>query len=187
MDIIQRAARLVDHLVIGIASNDAKGPLFQVAERVEIVRHEVAPVAKQHGIQITVEPFAILLMHFAENVGASMIVRGLRAVSDFEYEFQMVGMNMQINPNIETVFLMADAHNQAIASRLVKEICALGGDVKSFVSPYVEKKLLQKYKERRLEASVLDGAKTISPRTGASQQARAALLASRRPTRRPRR
>lgn len=159
MDIIQRAAKLVDHMVIGVATNDAKGPLFSVAERVEMVEREVAPVAKANRIKITVEPFGILLMHFAQNIGANAIIRGLRAVSDFEYEFQMVGMNMQINPDIETIFLMADPQHQSIASRLVKEICALNGDVASFVSPAVMDRLMIKYKDRRAAVVKLDGAK----------------------------
>lgn len=158
LDIIQRAARIVDHMVIGVATNDAKGPLFTLAERVEMVEQAVAPIAKANRIKITVEPFGILLMHFAQNIGANMIIRGLRAVSDFEYEFQMVGMNMQINPDIEMVFFMADPKHQTIASRLVKEICALNGDVSAFVPSFVKDRLLAKYKDRRAAAAKLDGA-----------------------------
>ncbi len=137
LDIITRAAKLVDHLVIGVAINEAKAPLFPLDERVAMVRHETSQIAKDSGVTISVEPFDILLMHFAEKIGAQTIIRGLRAVSDFEYEFQMVGMNMQLNREIETVFLMAGAEHQSIASRLVKEIAALGGDITHFTSPYV--------------------------------------------------
>ena len=152
LDIIERAAKLVDHLVIGVAINEAKGPLFTLEERVEMVRHETARIAKKAGVTISVEPFDVLLMHFAEKVGAQTIIRGLRAVSDFEYEFQMVGMNMQLNRDIETVFLMAGAEHQAIASRLVKEIASLGGDISHFTSPYVMKKVIQRMEQRRAAA-----------------------------------
>lgn len=143
MDIIRRAAKLVDHLVIGVAVNKDKKPLFDLDERVALVRAECA--ALQDGALIDVRPFDTLLMSFAEAVGAQVIVRGLRAVSDFEYEFQMVGMNQKLNPTIETVFLMADPTCQAIASRLVKEIARLGGDVSQFTSPAVQKRLLAKF------------------------------------------
>jgi pantetheine-phosphate adenylyltransferase len=152
LDIIERAAKLVDHLVIGVAINEAKGPLFTLEERVEMVRHETARIAKKAGVTISVEPFNVLLMHFAEKVGAQVIIRGLRAVSDFEYEFQMVGMNMQLNRDIETVFLMAGAEHQAIASRLVKEIASLGGDISHFTSPYVMKKVIQRMEQRTAAA-----------------------------------
>lgn len=144
LDIISRAVKMVDHLVIGVAINEAKGPLFSLDERVEMVRHETAGIVKETGVEISVRPFDILLMHFAEEVGAQMIIRGLRAVSDFEYEFQMVGMNMQLNRDIETVFLMAGAEHQAIASRLVKEIASLGGDISHFASPNVARRVLEK-------------------------------------------
>jgi pantetheine-phosphate adenylyltransferase len=143
-DIIARAAKLVDHLVIGVAINESKGPLFSLEERVEMVRHETAHIARECGVTITVEPFDILLMHFAEKIGAQTIIRGLRAVSDFEYEFQMVGMNMQLNREIETVFLMAGAEHQSIASRLVKEIASLGGDISHFTSAYVMNRVTAK-------------------------------------------
>ena len=139
LDIIARAATLVDHLVMGVAINEAKVPLFSLDERVEMLQHETAKISKDTGVTISVEPYENLLMHFAEQVGAQTIIRGLRAVSDFEYEFQMVGMNMQLNSKIETVFLMARAEHQAIASRLVKEIASLGGDITHFTSPYVVK------------------------------------------------
>ena len=137
-DIIRRALHVVDRLVIGVARNDAKGPLFSTDERVEIVRDEIAHLGEPDAVErVEVRPFSILLMSFAEEVGASVIVRGLRAVSDFEYEFQMAGMNARLNPRIETVFLMASDRFQFISSRFVKEIGALGGDVSHFVSPRV--------------------------------------------------
>ncbi len=142
-DIIQRAMKLCDHLTIGVAINHEKNPLFDLAERSEMVR--LAVTEMDGDCEVVVAPFEGLLMKFVESIGASMIVRGLRAVSDFEYEFQMVGMNQKLNPNIETIFLMADAQNQAIASRLVKEIARLGGDVSAFVSPAVQKRLAEKY------------------------------------------
>ncbi|MBB5745974.1 pantetheine-phosphate adenylyltransferase [Brevundimonas variabilis] len=142
IDIIGRAMKLVDRLVIGVAQNDAKGPLFTTEERVEMVRSEVAPLNRD----IVVQPFSTLLMHFAESLDANVIVRGLRAVSDFEYEFQMTAMNQRLNDDIETVFLMADPRHQAIASKLVKEIARLDGDIGSFVSPAVAARVLAKVK-----------------------------------------
>lgn len=149
IDIIRRACTLVDRLVIGIAINRDKGPLFDLEERVAMVLSESAPVAAETGTEIVVHPFENLLIHCAQEVNASVIVRGLRAVSDFEYEFQMVGMNRAMNDDIETVFLMADAHHQAIASRLVKEIARLGGDVRGFVPPPVAEALAERYGQRR--------------------------------------
>ncbi len=143
MDIIGRAVKLVDRLVIGVAKNDDKGPLFSTAERVEMVRAEVA----RFGDTVEVRPFSSLLMHFAEELDATVIVRGLRAVADFEYEFQMTAMNQRLNADIETVFLMADPRHQAIASRLVKEIARLGGDIGSFVSPAVSAAVLDRVKD----------------------------------------
>ena len=140
MDIIGRAVKLVDRLVIGVAQNDDKGPLFTTAERVELLRAEVAPL---NG-DIVVEPFSTLLMHFAEQLNANVIVRGLRAVADFEFEFQMTAMNQRLNADIETVFLMADPRHQAIASRLVKEIARLDGAIESFVSPRVAERVRAK-------------------------------------------
>ncbi|MEQ8179041.1 MAG: pantetheine-phosphate adenylyltransferase [Amphiplicatus sp.] len=145
VDIIGRAVKLVDELVIGVAINRDKGPLFSLEERVKMVTDEMAPIAAKSGVVITVTPFETLLMHFAEEVKADIIIRGLRAVSDFEYEFQMVGMNQALNDDIETVFLMADARYQSIASRLVKEIARLGGDIGSFVPKKVAAKLQKKY------------------------------------------
>jgi len=133
MDIIGRAVKLVDQLVIGVAQNDDKGPLFTTAERVEMLKAEVMDLEAD----IVVRPFDTLLMHFAESLNANVIVRGLRAVADFEYEFQMTAMNQRLNSEIETVFLMADPRHQAIASRLVKEIARLDGKIESFVSPAV--------------------------------------------------
>ena len=141
LDIIGRAVKLYDKLVIGVALNTSKGPLFSFEERVEMARELAESVAK--GTEIEVRPFEGLLMHFAEEVGANSIIRGLRAVSDFEYEFQMVGMNQRLNPDIETVFLMADPRHQAIASRLVKEIAKLGGNIDPFVPPVVKTRLLE--------------------------------------------
>ena len=140
-DIIKRALKLVDRLVIGVAQNDDKGPLFSTAERVEMLKAEMAPL----GGDIVVQPFSTLLMHFAEELDASVIIRGLRAVADFEYEFQMVGMNRAMDASIETVFLMADARRQAIASKLVKEIARLGGDVSKFVTPAVNRAMRDRF------------------------------------------
>jgi pantetheine-phosphate adenylyltransferase len=133
MDIIRRGSHLVDRLVIGVTTNPAKSPMFSVEERMAIVRREVAVC----GRDISVVSFDCLLMDFAEREGASMIIRGLRAVADFEYEYQMAGMNQQLNDRIETVFLMADVSLQPIASRLVKEIAMYGGDISKFVTPAV--------------------------------------------------
>lgn len=142
LDIIGRAVKLVDQLVIGVARNDDKGPLFTTDQRVEMVRAEVAPF----GGKVEVRAFSSLLMHFAEELNATVIVRGLRAVADFEYEFQMTAMNQRLNADIETVFLMADPRHQAIASRLVKEIARLDGDISSFVSPAVQAAVMKKVK-----------------------------------------
>ncbi|MFL6862934.1 MAG: pantetheine-phosphate adenylyltransferase [Allosphingosinicella sp.] len=129
MDIIRRGTKLVDRLVIGVTTNPSKSPMFSVEERVAMVRREIAGIAGE----IDVVTFDSLLMDFAEREGAALIVRGLRAVADFEYEYQMAGMNQQLNDRIETVFLMADVSLQPIASRLVKEIALYGGDVAKFV------------------------------------------------------
>lgn len=149
-DIIRRACSLVERLVIGIAINRDKGPLFNLEERVEMVEAECRPIAKATGVEIVAHPFENLLIHCAADVGASVIIRGLRAVSDFEYEFQMVGMNRAMNDSVETVFLMADAHYQAIASRLVKEIARLGGDITSFVPPRIADALAARLSGRPL-------------------------------------
>jgi len=144
LDIIGRAARQLDKLVVGVAINSGKGPMFSLEERVELVTAEIAPIADKHGMVIEVMPFDTLLIDFARKVGASMIVRGLRAVSDFDYEFQMAGMNYRMAPDIETVFLMASERHQFIASRLVKEVAMLGGDITSFVPPLTLQRVLQR-------------------------------------------
>ncbi|PTV97089.1 phosphopantetheine adenylyltransferase [Rhodobacter aestuarii] len=141
-DIIQRALALVDRLVIGVAINRDKGPLFTLEERVEMLQAECAGITAKCGGEIVVHPFENLLIDCAHDVGASVIIRGLRAVADFEYEFQMVGMNRALDDSVETVFMMADARRQAIASKLVKEIARLGGDVSRFVPPAVEERLV---------------------------------------------
>ena len=142
LDIIGRAVKLVDRLVIGVAINEGKGPMFTLEERVAIIQQETAHLTRIAEIQV--KPFEGLLMHFAREVGAGIIVRGLRAVADFEYEFQMTAMNQQLDRDIETVFLMADPRHQAVASRLVKEIAILGGDITKFVTPGVAERLLSK-------------------------------------------
>lgn len=141
-DIIGRAVKLVDKLVLGVAINTGKGPMFTLEERVAIVEEAAEPLRSR--AEIIVQPFQGLTMHFAREVGASIIVRGLRAVADFEFEFQMTAMNQQLDREIETVFLMADPRHQAIASKLVKEIAQLGGDVSRFVSPHVKDRLMAK-------------------------------------------
>lgn len=133
VDVIGRAAMLCDRLVVGVSVNIGKGPLFSVEGRVELVRAETAAISARTGCTVDVRPFGGLLVGFARDVGATMIVRGLRAVSDFDYEFQMAGMNHRLGPEIETVFLMASETNQFISSRFVKEIAQLGGDISSFV------------------------------------------------------
>jgi pantetheine-phosphate adenylyltransferase len=142
LDILARAVKLVDKLVIGIAINTGKGPLFSLEERVAMVTRETAHLSAI--AEIEVRPFETLLMHFARSIGAGVIVRGLRAFSDFEYEFQMTAMNQQLDREIETVFLMADPRHQAVASKLVKEIASLGGDIGPFVSKGVAEQLLRK-------------------------------------------
>lgn len=144
IDIIRRAAALVDRLVIGVAINRDKGPLFPLEDRVAMIEAECRELSEQTGTEIVPHPFENLLIDCAHDVGAQIIVRGLRAVADFEYEFQMVGMNRALDDTIETVFLMADAHHQAVASRLVKEIARLGGDIRPFVTDPVAKALAAK-------------------------------------------
>ena len=134
IDIIERAMALVDRLVIGVAINRDKGPMFSLEERVAMIGAECAAISARTGGEIVVHPFENLLINCARDVGAGVIIRGLRAVADFEYEFQMVGMNRALDASVETVFLMADARRQAIASKLVKEIARLGGDVSKFVT-----------------------------------------------------
>jgi pantetheine-phosphate adenylyltransferase len=145
LDIVKRAVKLVDRLVIGIANNPSKTQIFSIEERIDMVRRETAPLGGDGRAVISVETFDCLLIQFAQKLGARVIIRGLRAVSDFEYEFQMVGMNQRLDPEIETLFLMADARYQAIASRLVKEIAAFGGDVGAFTTPAVAEALKQRF------------------------------------------
>jgi pantetheine-phosphate adenylyltransferase len=149
MDIIVRASRVVDRLIVAVAVNAGKGPLFSLDERVGILNEEIA-AHKDHDLQKRVEirSFDSLLMHFAMSVHAQVIIRGLRAVSDFEYEFQMAGMNARLNPKIETVFLMASDRYQFISSRFVKEIGALGGEIAHFVSPRVAEHLKARFAQR---------------------------------------
>ena len=145
LDIINRAALLVDRLVIGVAINRDKGPLFSLEDRVAMIEAECAALGAATGTEIVAHPFESLLIDCAHDVGAQVIVRGLRAVADFEYEFQMVGMNRAMDSSVETVFLMAEAKHQAIASKLVKEIARLGGDVSKFVPPPVQARLLERF------------------------------------------
>ncbi len=144
IDIFRRSCALVDRLVIGVAINRDKGPLFTLEERVAMVEENCVQIAQDCDVEIVVHPFENLLIQCAEDVGASLIIRGLRAVSDFEYEFQMIGMNRAMNDEIETAFLMADAEYQSIASKLVKEIYRLDGDVSKFVPPDVVAALKRK-------------------------------------------
>lgn len=144
IDIIRRAAVLVDRLVIGVAINRDKGPLFSLEERVAMIEAECAKLSAETGTEIVAHPFENLLIDCAKDVGAQIIVRGLRAVTDFEYEYQMVGMNRALDASIETVFLMADLKHQAIASKLVKEIARLDGDISKFVTPAVRDAVLAK-------------------------------------------
>ncbi|MGH1446495.1 MAG: pantetheine-phosphate adenylyltransferase [Cognatishimia sp.] len=137
IDIIRRASVLVDRLVIGVAINRDKGPLFNLEERVAMIEAECETLSAETGTEIIAHPFENLLIDCAKEVDAQVIVRGLRAVTDFEYEYQMVGMNRALDSSIETVFLMADAQHQAIASKLVKEIARLDGNVSKFVTPMV--------------------------------------------------
>jgi pantetheine-phosphate adenylyltransferase len=142
LDIISRATKLVDKLVVGVATNIGKGPSFPIEERVDLVRTETDVIAEKSGIVIEVRPFSTLLIAFAKEVGAGMIIRGLRAVSDFDYEFQMAGMNYRLDPDIETVFLMASEHHQFISSRFVKDVAVYGGDISSFVPPLTYERTL---------------------------------------------
>jgi pantetheine-phosphate adenylyltransferase len=144
MDIIGRATRIVDRLVVAVATNPGKGPMFTLQERVDMLQEQVRLMRNGDGSRIEVRPFDELLMHFVEKTGAGLIVRGLRAVSDFEYEFQMAGMNTRLNPRVETVFLMASERQQFIASRFVKEVALLGGDIASFVPAAVVQRMRRK-------------------------------------------
>ncbi|EDP66319.1 Coenzyme A biosynthesis protein [alpha proteobacterium BAL199] len=150
IDIIRRASKTVDRLIVAVARNAGKGPLFSLDERVEMVKDEIDEILVQNRKDgfvgtIEVKPFGSLLMHFAKNQGASVIIRGLRAVSDFEYEFQMAGMNARLNPKIETLFLMASDRHQFISSRFVKEIGRLGGPIIEFVTARVAERVMNRF------------------------------------------
>jgi pantetheine-phosphate adenylyltransferase len=144
-EVVRRSLRLVDRLIIGPAINIAKGPLFSLPERIEILKDEIEDIAPEDKERIEVVPFEGLLIHFARQVGASVIIRGLRAVSDFEYEIQMANMNARMEPAVETIFLMASDRHQFIASSLVKDIARLGGDTSQFVSKKVYERLRGKF------------------------------------------
>ncbi len=145
LDIVARAARVVDHLIVAVAVNAGKGPLFTLEERVAMAEAEMADLSRSLQASIEVRPFDTLLVEFTRQCGANLIVRGLRAVSDFEYEFQMAGMNARLTPDIETIFLMASERCQFISSRFVKEIGRLGGDISQFVSARVKSRLDEKF------------------------------------------
>lgn len=149
LDIVRRGVKLVDRLVIGVATNPGKSPMFTLEERVAMVHRETEHLKNADGGRIEVVSFDSLLMDFAVSQNATVIVRGLRAVSDFEYEFQMAGMNQRLNPNIETVFLMADVALQPIASRLVKEIAMYGGRISDFVPARVAEDVMKKVEQAR--------------------------------------
>lgn len=147
MDIIHRASLMADRLIIAVSTNAGKGPLLTIEERIALMRAEIAdPRNGLNGAHIEVRPFDNLLMHFVEEMGAQFIIRGLRAVSDFEYEFQMAGMNARLNPKVETVFLMASERQQFVSSRFIKEIARLGGKIDEFVSPRVNDELQRVFK-----------------------------------------
>ncbi len=148
IDIISRAAKLVDKLVVGVAINVGKAPIFPLQERAELVRNETDIIAARTGIVIEVKMYESLLIHCAREVGAGMIIRGLRAVSDFDYEFQMAGMNYRLDCEIETVFLMASEHHQFISSRFVKDIASFGGDISSFVPQLTYARTMARLKEK---------------------------------------
>ena len=144
LDIIERALRVVDRLIVGVAVNAGKAPMFVLEDRVKMAEKAISALGGGADSRVEVRPFETLLMKFAKTCGASIIVRGLRAVSDFEYEFQMAGMNAHLEPEVETVFLMSSEQTQFISSRLVKEICLLGGDITDFVPANVKVCLLEK-------------------------------------------
>ncbi len=147
MDIISRATHVVDHLVIGVAANAGKDPLFSLDERVQMLEEQVSRVTNGDGSEMEVVPFNQLLMNFVDALGAKVILRGLRAVSDFEYEFQMAAVNARLNDRVETVFLMASENHQFIASRFVKEVARLGGDISKFVPKEIERRTVQKLRD----------------------------------------
>ncbi len=148
MEVVRRSLRLVDKLVIGPAINISKGPLFSLEERIDIIKDDISDFAEADRARIEVVPFEGLLIHFARDVKATVIIRGLRAVSDFEYEIQMANMNARMEPSIETIFLMASDRHQFIASSLVKDIARLGGDTSQFVSKRVFERLQRKFSEK---------------------------------------
>lgn len=148
LDIIGRAAKVVDKLIVAVAVNGGKGPLFTLKERADMCRRQVESLPIAADVPIVIEPFDTLLMDFVMNLNASVIIRGLRAVSDFEYEFQMAGMNARLNSTVETMFLMASERNQFISSRFVKEIARLNGDISSFVPADVCRRVQKKYKKK---------------------------------------
>ncbi len=149
LDVIARAARLLDKLVVGVAISTGKGPLFSLEERVELVEAEIKSIAAENGMVIEVMPYDTLTIDFARKVGATQIVRGLRAVTDFDYEFQIAGMNYRMAPDVETVFLMASERHQFIASRLVKEVAMLGGDISTFVPQLTLERVLRRIRENK--------------------------------------
>ncbi len=144
LHLIRRASRMVDKLIIAVADNKNKGPLFTHHERLAMITEDINNMLEK-GCEIEVQSFDNLLVHFVQNVNASCIFRGLRAVSDFEYEFQLTGMNAKLDPDIETVFLMASDKWQFVSASFVKEICSLGGDIDEFVTPQVASKLKEKF------------------------------------------
>jgi pantetheine-phosphate adenylyltransferase len=146
LHLIKRASTLVDRLIVGVADNPRKNPLFTHGERVELIKADLANMHEK-GCEIVVQPFSKLLVEFAADMNAACIFRGLRAVSDFEYEFQMTGMNSKLNPDIETVFLMAADKWQFVSASFVKEIGSMGGDITEFVTPLVAEKLQEKFKK----------------------------------------
>ena len=150
LDIIQRGATLVDRLVVSVATNAGKEPMFSIDERLDLLRKQVSALQKKGDLDGNIEMVAFdgLLINYAKSTGAKMILRGLRAMTDFDYEFQMTGMNRRMEPGIETVFLMASEHNQFISSRMVKEIAMLDGDISGFVTPEVAKALVTRCRER---------------------------------------
>lgn len=151
LDLLERALNVVDHLIVGVAINEHKNSLFSLKERIDMVQEEVANLPAAKGKKIEIKPLVdTLLVNFAKENDAQMIFRGLRAVSDFEYEFKMCVMNRRLEPKIETVFLMACEKHQFVSSVFVKEICRLGGDISTFVSPYVAEKLITRCKEQSL-------------------------------------
>lgn len=145
LDIIQRATRLVDRLVVAVATNEGKTPLFPIETRIAMIEHELKSLPLPKEVDIVVKPFDCLLVNFAKEEGAQLLIRGLRAISDFEYEFQMAGTNRKLSPELETVFLVASENHQLIASRLVKEIARLKGDTTPFVSQHVAEKLKARF------------------------------------------